>query len=648
MHIKRIRVQNLRAIKDCTMTLDGLTALVGPNGAGKSTFLHALMLFQGDRVARRDDYYNGDTGRDIRIQIAFAGLPGPLSRIFPKYTWNSELGIARVIRWVDGKAVSTLHGCLPGNPDFKAVLNEHSVRSARMRYADLCKKPAYKNFPRWSSYATTRGYLLGWEWKNPDKFDARYDDEDLAGNSADGAALLSTYIRFVHIPAVRDAAEGERKGGGGSVLGGHLDATIEKGIAEKAEFQDGPRAGIKAMYDALMGGKGLPEVDGIKTEAGRTLGEIVPGAGLDLEWLPPDPDVGLPRAEPRLVEDGYSSPVDAAGHGLQRAFVIAALLHRPPRTQAGGAAAGGSRAEPSLVLAIEEPELYQHPARLRHLAALFRTAAERGLDGVAADRVQIIYATHSPLLVSTDRIDRIRLVNKSRPKGSGPMTARVASVTPDDVLRELKRRNAVHKDDDAVDYRILQAMDPDASEGLFASAVVLVEGESDRVAIESAAEIMGRPLGTLDVSVMSCGSKSAIPLPLVVFSRLGIPVYAVWDADQNAGRQKEESERILSVLGHGGAEWRGKVAGSFTCLATSLENTINEDLKKALGPDAGDHPYDDILEKRRNLHGLGRLASKPLKTRLVMEEAADKKLHLETLESIVTQIAKLAGSQEPA
>ena len=643
MHIKWIRVQNLRAVKDSTMTFDSLTALVGPNGAGKSTFLHALMLFQGDRPARRDDYYNGDTGQDIKIQIIFAGLPGPPYRIFPKYTSNGELGIARVIRWLDGKAVSTLHGCLPGNPDFKAVLDAPDAWSARRMYIDLCKKPEYKNFPRWSSTATARKYMFDWVQKNPDKYNALYDDEELSGSSADGAALLSTHIRFVHIPAVRDAAAGERKEGGGSVLGGHLDATTEKSITEKAGFKDGPQAGIKAMYDIFLGGKGLPEVDEIRAETGKTLDALAPGAGLDIEWAPPDPDIGLPRAEPRLVEDGYPSPVDMAGHGLQRAFVMAALLRQPPRAQAGGGGGG-----PSLVLAIEEPELYQHPARLRHLAALFRSAADRGLDGVAADRVQIIYATHSPLLVPADRIDRVRLVSKSGPEGGGPMTTRVASVTPAGILRELKRHNAALKDGVAVDYRILQAMDPGASEGLFASAVVLVEGESDRVAIESAAEIMGSPLGALGASVMSCGSKSAIPLPLVVFSGLGIPVYAVWDADQNVGKQKEESERILSVLGHDGAEWRGKVAGSFTCLATSLENTINEDLKKALGPGAGDHPYDDILARRRDQHGLGRLGSKPLKTRLVMEEVADKKLHLETLESIVTRIARLAGGQDPA
>ena len=644
MRIRSIRVQNLRAVKDCTLALDGLTALVGPNGAGKSTFLHALMLFHGDRAARRGDYYNGDTTQDIRIQVTFDTL-NYVSRMFSKYTRNGMVDIIRIIRWEGNKAASYLHWCLPGNPDFRDILGEPNARAVRKKYLELIKKPPYNGFPRWTTAAATKKHLREWERGNPDKYNLLplEDDENARDNDL-AAALLSGHTRFLYVPAVLDAAAA---GGGVPVLGELLDATVQSAITNKPKFRD-PRAQIKAMHDAIMGGKGLSELDDLRDDAGELLGAFVHGAGLGLEWIPPDPDTGMPRAEPRLVEDGYRSPVDMAGHGLQRAFIMAAALCPPPTPeQADSVPAGKARKAPLLVLAIEEPELYQHPVRMRHLASLLRSLPNKGLGGVA-DQIQVIYTTHSPHFVFADRIGQIRLVRKGRGNDGQPMTTRVGTTTPADILDELKRCGAAGASDRDIDYSLLQAMDPAASEGFFADAVVLVEGPSDRIALLETAEIMGQPLDTLAVSVVSCGSKSAIPLPLVMFRKLGIPVYPVWDADKNEGKQRGESERIVSALGHDGGDWHGKITESFACLKSSLEDVLGEDLRNALGPGAGTDPYSGILEKRRALHMLGKFDSKPLKTRLVMEEARDKNLRLETLESIVGQIVKLAGGKGPA
>ena len=643
MRIKRIRVQNLRAVKDCILTLDGLTALVGPNGAGKSTFLHALALFRGDRTARKDDYYNGDIAHDIRIQVTFDTLNFD-GRMFPKYTRNGMVDIARIIRWTGDKAASSLHWCFPGNPDFKAVLGESNARTAFKKYNELVKKPEYSDFPRWTTIDAAKKHLLNWERDNPDKYTLLHEDDEDSGDNALAATLLSVQTHFLYVPAVLDAAGPEGKG---PALGELLDATVESAITKKPKLQD-PKEHIKAIHDALMNGKGLLELDDLRANADKTLGTFVRGAGLGLEWIPPDPDTGMPRAEPRLVEDGYRSPVDMAGHGLQRAFIMAAALHPPPSPEpANTAPAGKARKSPSLVMAIEEPELYQHPARMRHLASLLRSLPHNGLDG-AAGQIQVIYTTHSPHFVFADSIDQIRLVRKEQGDDDRPMTTGVSATTQADILGELKRCGAAGASDRDVDYSLLQAMDPAASEGFFADAVVLVEGPSDRIALMGTAGIMGQPLDALGVSVVSCGSKSAIPLPLVMFRKLGIPVYAVWDADKNEGKQREESERIVAALGYDGGDWRGKITESFACLEAKLEDVLAEDLKNALGPGAGEDPYSGILEKRRALHRLGKFDSKPLKARLVMEEASEKNLRLETLESIVGQIVKLAGDGGPA
>ena len=509
MRIKSVRVQNLRSARDCTITLDSLTALVGPNGAGKSTFLHALMLFQGKMPVSEEDYYNRDTSEPIEVKITFGELPDPAKERFSKYVRNGELDIVRIIYWEDGRTTSTLHGFSLRNKDFEAIMDAPNPTVARERYQDLLAAPDYRDLPKWSSFPKAKEYLQNWEEKNPGKCAMRHDNGKFFGYSGVGAGYLGKYIRFLYVPAVRDAA-GDGKAGKGSALGDLLDLTVNKALAERSDFQS-LQGEIREMYDRVMGPHSLPELADLKADLSRTLGSFARGAGVELDWDPPDPSVAMPRAEARLVEDGYASPVAGAGHGLQRAFIMAAL-HHLSRAQAAGAQDDPPNGGPSLVLAIEEPELYQHPTRMRHLARLLRSLSDGGIPGVA-DRMQVVYATHSPHFVFADRIGQVRLVSKSAPSAAGggePWSTSVAGATPADILGDLKRCGAALASAGAVDHFLLRAMGPAVSEGFFADAIVLVEGPSDRIILEAVAEAMGCPLDALGVALPSTPQTGSV------------------------------------------------------------------------------------------------------------------------------------------
>ena len=635
-----MRVRNLRAVRDCTLALGGLTALVGANGAGKSTFLHALGLFQGTESAGEEDYYNRDTSRDIEIQITFADLRDSARDEFSMHIKNNELCVACTIRWKDGKAVPTLRPYSLSSPDIDAVLDAPDEDSARTLHAQLLERRRCRDLPGWSGLPETKRRLREWKSRNPDRCSVRYGAEDLFGGSLAGQIRLAKHVWFHPVPAVRDAAEAAR-GGRGPVLAELLEA-----IAEKANARAAGRAGP-------AGGRHRPpEMDKLESALRETLALFAPGSGVDIEYgAAPGPGRPGPRAAPRLVEGGYSSPVGLAGHGLPRALIAAAGLHQLPHMQAPGLLPAGSPSPdpPTVVLAIEDPEIHQHPTRTRHLAALLRALPDGGLDGVAGD-MQVLYTTHSPQLVFADRIDQIRLVRKPgrRAGGGGPAATEVASTTPADILDDLKRHGAASRADEAIDLSLLRLMGPAASEGLFADTVVLVEGPSDRAALAAAAEIMGRPLDSLGVSVVPCGSKTSMPLPLALFRRLGVRVYPVWDADENEGKQRKESERILGLLGCGESDWHGKIGESFACLKTNLEGAIRSDLKRALGEEPGADPYKTMLDRGLRRHGLGKFDSKILKTQLVMEEVKREGLRLETLESIVRQVTGPYRSREAA
>ena len=132
---------------------------------------------------------------------------------------------------------------------------------------------------------------------------------------------------------------------------------------------------------------------------------------------------------------------------------------------------------PSFVLLIEEPELYQHPNRQRHLASVLSKLADGGIPGVSST-TQIIYTTHSPHFVGVDRINQIRLLRKFR-AGCDPKTTRITSTTIKRIHKKMSDLNTdlnigTHQDSLLRFHTIIT---PFMNEGFFADVVVLVEGE---------------------------------------------------------------------------------------------------------------------------------------------------------------------------
>lgn len=59
-----------------------------------------------------------------------------------------------------------------------------------------------------------------------------------------------------------------------------------------------------------------------------TLKQMYADSSVSLNWRSQDGfSLPLPMADVNLLDDGLAVPVDYAGHGLQRAFIIALLQH---------------------------------------------------------------------------------------------------------------------------------------------------------------------------------------------------------------------------------------------------------------------------------------------------------------------------------
>ena len=178
-----------------------------------------------------------------------------------------------------------------------------------------------------------------------------------------------------------------------------------------------------------------------------------------------------------IVNDRQAS-VYCQGHGIQRAVMISALQALVPESLSVATeevARGGAEVEastPAYLLALEEPEIYQHPVRARHFARVLKNLS-------VGHGAQVAMATHSPYFIRPEQFPSLRrFVIKDGEAASWStsttMIADESTASPEKIARFMEREA------------------PGVfSEGFFADLVVLVEGDTDRAVLEVVAERLG-------------------------------------------------------------------------------------------------------------------------------------------------------------
>lgn len=662
MIVKQIHVRNLRCILHERLDSEPLTALVGPNGAGKSTFIRALELFYAPNPkVTADDFYNRDTTQAIEIAVTFGDLSPEASKRFAPYLDKRVLTVTRVISLEDGKLTAKLHGSRLQNAGFRPVRDASSKTDKNRLYKELRERAEYADLPAASSAEAALAALEEWEAQHAESCSWHRDQGQFFGFKEVGQGFLGDYTHLIVVPAVRDAAE-ESAEGKGSAITELMDLVVRSTLAASADLKKFTED-AKKRYDEVMAGEATKrQLAELETSLGRTLKTYVPTAGVKIEWVTEGAvTVALPRADVKLLEDAYPSPVDRTGHGLQRAFILAMLQHLAAvRTAAGTSGGAGELGEPAaaaeptapeagpgvlpnLVVAIEEPELYQHPSRQRHLANVLLRLSSGAIPGVAAS-TQIIYATHSPLFVGIDRFDQTRLMRKVSNGDGKPRIARVTRSDMDSVAEALwvacdkkdRAGNLIPKfTGDSLRPRLQCLMTPWMSESFFADVVVLVEGESDRAAILGAALVKGHDFESMGISVIPCGGKPSMDRPALIFKGLGIPTYLVWDGDQHDEEGIRPNRILQRIVGVDPVDYPGNIEPRFACFQAKLEKKLREEL----APD-----YDKELDNCKTEFGYMNREQADKNPRVlaeVLRRAAAREKASASLDAIVDHILEL-------
>ena len=607
MIITQIYVKNFGCILDEKLDCEPLTALVGPNGSGKSTFLRALELFYAaSPKVTIDDFYNRDSSEPIEIAVTFSGLGPEPSKRFARYLDKGNLTVVRVLSLEDGKLTAKLHGSRLQNAEFRPTREAGNKTEAKRLYGEFRQRAEYTDLPTAASAEAALTALEEWEQKHPESLSWQRDQGQFFGFKEVGQGYLGEFTHLILIPAVREASD-EGIEGKGSAITELMDLVVRSTLASSEELKKFTEDARK-RYDKVMAGETTQrQLMELEKAVGATLRTYVPTASVTIRWVTEGAiTVSLPRADVRLLEDAYPSPVDRTGHGLQRAFILAMLQHLASARTApvakadeeGGIGTGIEATEtaapgdvtplvrPNLVVAIEEPELYQHPSRQRHLANVLLKLSSGSIPGVA-DTTQVIYATHSPLFVGIDRFDQTRLIRKVVNGDGKPRIARVTRTDMNAVAAALweacGRKDRNGKDvamytGDSLRPRLQCLMTPWMSESFFADVVVLVEGEGDRAAILGAALAEGHDFESLGIAVIPCGGKPSVDRPALIFKGLGIPTYLVWDGDQHDEDGIRTNHILQRIVGVEPVDCPSGPNARFACFQTKLENTLGEEL----------------------------------------------------------------------
>lgn len=309
----------------------------------------------------------------------------------------------------------------------------------------------------------------------------------------------------------------------------------------------------------------------IKENALRQLGfdPAVDGDNLDLYFFPFDTIDFYKALDLRVREGDFTISATELGEGIQNALVLAILQAFEARRKQGA------------ILLIEEPEMFLHPQMQR---SLYKTLREIGKTN------QVIYTTHSPHFVAVPEYDEVVLVRK---------TADGSSVRLSDLPQDEKRKE-----------KLLKELDPERNELFFASRIVFLEGDTEKLAFPEYSLRLGFDLDKAGASIVEVGGKRNLIEFCRIAKSFNIPFGVVYDEDSSEIKDNKEE-----------AKYNAELDALATDRSHSWRFTKNYDdeLKAAVG---GDAEYQRLCQKYPN-------TGKPTRARLIAadpETAVPKKV----------------------
>lgn len=520
MQLDYIEIHGFRSIRHLSLRVSPFQTLLGPNNCGKSNLLAALEFYfeSKSRVSTHDFYQDTTNGRvaELSVTLTFSALGPAEIQEFGRYVLpQNRLKVAKTAR---------LSGGVPATPEYHGVM---------LAPTDSRFDPArYQGSPSVRLELVNQAFPEAAAYRRPGRLSDEVVDEMLAAvaqahqgeltweERLDSAQFFgvrqvaaSKLGRFFYLPAIPDPSS-ETDAKSGSNFGALMHGILEDVGASSREYVEASQKlkdAVGHFNRSLGDGTPNPTRPSPLSDLEREISSELRDWSVDVEIEVAVPLIDELISRPSVnVDDGYSSPLEVKGHGLQRAFLLALLAIWRNHVVSRKSAQTGSTDNPPVIIAIEEPELYLHPQRQRQMFTFLKDLSN-------APGHHVFLVSHSPVFI--DMSSTTSIVRMWKGATGSTDCRRLQTGIFEGAGNEAKKRR----------FQLVQWIDPSRGELFFASKVILVEGPTEIAVLPYVARRIG--VIDADVSVVACGGKGAIPLYIELLKSFDIPFRVLHDED---------------------------------------------------------------------------------------------------------------------
>lgn len=521
MRIKSVGIENFRCLNEVHIDFDSITTFIGPNGAGKSSVLRALDWFFNGGAIDEKDVWSGSDQQRVRVRVTFDKITDTdRTALGDKYAPAETDTFTAWRTWSNGQDKMT--GNALAFPPFETVRNASGAGPKKEALNQLIEMYPDLDLPKWSSATKIDSEMDSWERAHPEHL----QESESGGNHLfgfNGQNVLSGIFDFVLVTADLRANE-ESQDSRGTIISRILEKTVDRAEADAAYSELAKDVAIRR--EAISKKHLTTQLDQLGADLSTEIGAFTSGRTIQLSSEEPELKPQMSKIRVTVKDQLTQTDVDRQGHGFQRALLISSLKLLASKS-------AGADSESVICLAIEEPELFQHPTQARAFSSVLRTLASNLANGL-----QITYATHSPYFVDARYFDEVRRVRRSSIASDQHAEVTISHAKLGAVAAKLKG----YVDPQVVTSRWDLVCNQHLSEALFADAVMLVEGDDDKAVFEGIAA-RSRHLSVDGIAVAAAQGKGHLYIPHAILSELRIPTLVVFDNDSGCEDRMVEKKK---------------------------------------------------------------------------------------------------------
>lgn len=525
MRLTRIVIKNFRRIEEASIDLAKSTFLIGQNNFGKSSVIRCLELLLSTQPMDQKDIRKLEDGAScdcVQLTGYFDGIPTDVanSRGFRGRVVNGAFCYRKTYPLANpGKpTIECIEYPYTIRPEFTTIRNGEDLIAANVPF-ERVREIVGADF--------TKKLKAGWERELLDlvaEFDMTAEPLWVENPGGVPANIVSKLPRLIHVPPItkqEDVGDGQGRSLVGQVLG-----VLFEDLLEGNETAAAVQAGLTVLESQMSPAEDGSLINLLCNDVNEIIGGVFPGCGIRIT---PSLQELCTVLKPRYEIQMYSNTdtdVTRQGTGLLRTAIFSMFRYHTKLNEQR------ERHIRPLIVAFEEPEIYLHPSA----ANLLRdTIYDLG------NTDQIVCTTHSPWMIDLSR--DLQSLTKMVLLPTGYLGA--ANYGISDELGRLQG-------DDKIRVKMLQLFDDQMSRVFFAERVVVVEGDSEMVALKATIDLLPQEIRKQVLSrvqIVKARGKATI-ISLVKYLRaLSIEPFVIHDRDQGTEGATVFNQPILDAVG---------------------------------------------------------------------------------------------------